>query len=83
MTVDWSGSAYEMGKWQFTGTFDAEGVLEYTDCEKDIVTFKDDGTEEIQVIYTDGKGRLKETAEGLIWEDDEENIADSCVFAMQ
>ncbi len=83
VVVEWPNSAAEVCYWNFSGNFDENGVLEYSDCQKLVSTFSEDGTEETLSEYADGTGRLKMTEDGIVWEDDQENIAEGSVFAAQ
>ncbi len=79
--VYWSSSAFEHCEWTFTGTFNENGVLNYTDCVKTTITFDEDQNESTVTNYTEGTGALTMTDEGLIWQDNVENCADGAIFA--
>ena len=82
VVVSWSDSAYESFEWIFSGNFDENGVLEYTDCiKKDIVyEVEEEGT--VSKVYENGTGRLRLTNDGVIWEDDIEHVADDANFML-
>ena len=85
MTVTWGSSAWDDSEWIMTGTFDT-GTLqfEYHDCVRTDYKYKEDGeVEAAEEVYTGGHGFMQFT-EGdtltLIWQDDQENVADGMVF---
>ncbi|MBR6473545.1 MAG: hypothetical protein IKS99_07475 [Firmicutes bacterium] len=80
VVVNWSDSAYESYEWTFTGNFDSDGVLEYSDCLKKDIVYEVEEEGEVSVVYKNGTGRLRLTGEGLIWEDDMEHVADDADF---
>ncbi len=81
--VFWSGSAYEDAQWHMTGSFDDNGVLEYSDCTKITVTYDEEGNETVEPFYDNGVGRLILNGETLEWDDEEENVADGAFFDKQ
>ena len=83
VVIEWPNSASEVIYWNFSGDFDENGVLEYNDCQKLLTTYKEDGSNDTLSDYADGTGRLRMTDEGLLWEDDQENVAEGSVFALQ
>ena len=83
VVVEWPGSAFETAYWNFSGDFDEDGVLEYTDCQKLITTYHEDGSNDTISEYADGTGRIKMTEDGIVWEDDQENIAAEAVFVAE
>ena len=75
VTVTRKNAAGEKTKWVFYGSFDGEGKLSYTKCEKTSET-------EGEAVYKDGRGTLlfdKETKR-LTWKDEKENVAKDLVF---
>ena len=83
-SVRWSSSAWEHSEWHMSGTFDTETLtVNYANCEKKDVVFKEDGTVESEtVVYENGKGSFtfNEGDASLIWNDEEEHQADGIVF---
>ena len=86
ITVQWGGSAWESAEWRMSGDLDMETLtIEYDDCVKSEKVYKDEGELESETeIYRNGKGRIIFQSglgsRNLIWEDDEEHIADGFVF---
>ena len=86
ITVQWGGSAWESAEWRMSGDLDMETLtIEYDDCVKSEKVYKDEGELESETeIYRNGKGRIVFQSglgsRNLIWEDDEEHIADGFVF---
>ena len=60
ITIEWSGSARELARWVMSGWFDEDTLtVEYADCVKTVVTYKDDGTLAGEAVeYEDGTGRI-------------------------
>ena len=86
ITVHWGGSAWHSGEWRMSGDLDLETLtIEYSDCVKSEVVYNEDGELESETEeYTDGKGRIVFQSglgsQNLMWEDDEEHVADGYVF---
>ena len=83
INVTWGSSAFEYAEWNMVGKFDtATNTVNYTDCEKKVVTFKDEGViDKEEVEYTDGTGSIKVNDDySLEWVDDKEHIADGSKF---
>lgn len=83
INVTWGSSAFEHAEWNMVGKFDtATNTVNYTDCEKKVITYKDDDTiEKEEVVYTDGTGSIKVNDDySLEWTDDKEHIADGSKF---
>lgn len=86
ITVQWGGSAWESAEWRMSGDLDMETLtIEYDDCVKSEAVYKDGGELESETeIYRNGKGRIVFQSglgsRNLMWEDDEEHIADGFVF---
>ena len=82
--VRWGSSAAEHSEWHMSGTFDTETLtVNYDNCEKKDVVFKEDGTIESEtVVYENGKGSFtfSEGDASLIWNDEEEHQADDMIF---
>ena len=82
--VRWGSSAAEHSEWHMSGTFDAKTLtVNYDNCEKKDVVFKEDGTIESEtVVYENGKGSFtfSEGDASLIWNDEEEHAADDMIF---
>ena len=83
VTVDWPSSAEEHAQWTFHGHFDEDGVMEFFNGLK-TVTQPDDSGDLIPVLgYNYGAGTIRMTAEGIVWDDEQEHVADGLVFARQ
>lgn len=80
INVTWSGSAAEGGRWTFHGSFDANGVLTYSDCVCEHYMFDEDGNETVETDYTNGSGSLTYSNGSITWQDDQEHVADGSVF---
>lgn len=83
INVTWGSSAFEHAEWNMVGKFDtATNTVNYTNCEKKVVTYKDEGViEKEEVEYTDGTGSIKVNDDySLEWTDDKEHIADGSKF---
>ena len=81
-TVMWGSSAAEHSEWTMSGKLDTETLtVDYTDCVKKDVVFKEDGTIDTEtVIYENGTGTFKFDGSTLTWTDNNENAADGMVF---
>ena len=83
--VTWSSNAAEHSEWVMSGKFDPETLtVEYTDCVKTTITFKESGEIESEVVnFENGTGSFT-FAEGdaltLTWDDGMEQVADGSVF---
>ena len=75
VTVTRKNAAGETTKWVFSGSFDADGKLSYTNCVKTSETAD-------EAVYSDGHGSLSfDKATGrLTWKDEKENVAKDLVF---
>ena len=91
ITVNWSASYNTVANWTMHGTFDDNGVLNYTDCTKLITVYDESGNpttdengNQTPVIeYENGKGTLTFSFGEITWDDQNEHIADGCTFVMQ
>ncbi len=83
VAVHWSGSAYEGGEWYFSGTFDENGKMVYSDGEKIHYIFDENETETRTTEYKDGTGYIQISGDTLTWQDDMENAAEGNVFEKQ
>ncbi len=64
--------------WEFVGEFDGRAAMNYTDCRMTVRTV---GSDEMNVVYTNGRGYIKYTDE-IVWNDYEGyGIADT-VFSL-
>lgn len=69
--IEWSSSASEVGMWDFTGAFDEDNVLHYTDGAEWSATFDEEGNGTYAPpSYENGTGTLTMDGEDLIWLDD-------------
>lgn len=83
VTVDWSSGPEDHSHWTFHGHFDDDGVLEYFNGLK-TVDQPDDSGDLIPVMeYNYGAGTIRMTADGIVWDDEQEHAADGLVFAAQ
>ena len=83
VTVDWSSGPEDHSQWTFSGSFDENGEMEYFNGLK-TVTQPDEEGDLIPVLdYNYGMGTIRMTAEGIVWEDEQEHIADGLVFEAQ
>ena len=78
--VRWPNSAEEVYNWNFSGTFDDDGVMNYTGCEKTIITFDENGNDISNTEYTDGTGKLIYKDNILTWQDDKDNAGNDAKF---
>lgn len=82
VTVTWSSSAAERAVWTFTGTFDKDGVMKYTDCTKANVTFDEKGNSISTTVYKKGSGSIKISEKDVLtWQNENEDVAVDCEFA--
>lgn len=81
-TVWWGSSAAEHAEWTMSGKLDTETLtVDYTDCVKKDVVFKEDGTVDTETVeYENGTGTFKFDGSTLTWTDNNENAADGMVF---
>ena len=83
VTVDWSSGPEDHSHWTFHGHFDDDGVLEYFNGLK-TVDQPDDSGDLIPVMqYNCGAGTIRMTADGIVWDDEQEHAADGLVFAAE
>lgn len=80
--VRWPGSASEVAEWDFSGSFDTDGILRYTGGSKTITTYDGNGNGVMTTSYTDGTGKLVYSAAGntMYWTDDKEDVANGASF---
>ncbi|MBR7038840.1 MAG: hypothetical protein IKI21_06275 [Oscillospiraceae bacterium] len=82
--IRWPGSATEVQEWSFTGSFDSEGALHYTDCTATLTTFTSEEESTTKTLYTNGTGTLQYVADGdrvgMTWKDDMEDVASDSFF---
>ena len=82
-TVTWGSSARETSTWVMSGVFDVRTLtMEYTNCVRKDSVYSSDGSLELDnIMYEEGSGRIVFQDDGtLIWEDDQEHMADGMVF---
>lgn len=81
--IKWGSSAIETSVWEMSGEYDPEtGVAAYSDCVNAIVSVGEDGSEIKTVNYENGAGRFRFGNGTLMWEDDQEQIADGMEFVL-
>jgi hypothetical protein len=78
--ISWGSSASEHSEWTFTGKFDENGILTYTDCTRTDVVYIDNVTHTDTVVYTNGTGKLQFSDPNLFWTDNKENKGDGMTF---
>ena len=80
--IHWPGSAFEASDWSFSGSFNADGIMSYSNATKTVTTFSEGGDGVSVVQYSDGTGKLIYSASGncLYWTDDKEQIAAESSF---
>ena len=82
MTIYFPKNGDTRSKWVFHGSFDAEGVLTYTDCVKTVEVLGEDGQRSSETQYSDGSGKLSfnNETERLTWKDEKEDVAKDLSF---
>lgn len=82
VTIVWGDSASETVVWSFIGEWNNEtGSISYTDCEKQIYSYDEEGNETVTVLYSNGEGELQIAEDYSIrWIDRTENAGADCVF---
>ena len=80
--ITWPNGAAENNVWSFSGTFDADGIMSYTNASKTVTTYDSEGTGVFTTAYTDGTGKLVYSANGnsLYWTDNKESAGDGTSF---
>ena len=81
--IRWPNSTEEVYNWNFSGTFDDNGVMQYTDCEKTIITFDENGSDTSKTEYTDGTGKLLYHDNALTWQDDKDDSGKDAEFVKE
>ena len=81
VTVSWPKDG-ETSKWVFFGSFNAEGLLQYTGCTKTVTRTGEDGQTSEETVYEDGQGSLKfdEATKHLTWKDGKEDAGKDLIF---
>ena len=82
VNIRWPGSASEVAEWNFSGSFDADGILKYTAGSKVTTTYDANGNGVSTTNYTDGTGTLVYSSSGntMYWTDDNVNTANGSSF---
>ncbi len=79
--VHWSNSAAEMWIWEFSGTVDENGVIEYADGLKTSHLFDEEGNETLTTLSESNSGRIwLDENDQLHWIDDESGNEEGSVF---
>lgn len=80
--ITWPGSAFDRAEWNFSGTIDANGVMNYTNCSKTVTTYDSEGSGSFYTEYTDGTGKLVFSTpnNSLTWQDNKEDQGKDCTF---
>ena len=80
VTIEWGGSAWEVGRWIMAGAVDPETMkLEYFGCTKSIVKYDDKGeVESEEAEYNDGSGTIIFNQDGsqFTWKDNKSKEAE-------
>ncbi len=64
-----------LDKYEFTGSFDKDGKLSYTDCVKTHEDYKTDGQTITKQLYKNGTGSITITDKKLKWENNNEDVS--------
>lgn len=79
--VNWANSAAEVYVWEFTGTINDEGVVEYKDGVKYSLLFDEDGNGERTDLSDTNSGTVSLLEDGkLLWIDNESENPEGTVF---
>ena len=81
--VRWPNSAAEVYNWNFTGTFNSNGVMNYTKCVKTIITFDENDNDSLKTSYTNGTGTLTVKNGTVTWKDNKENAGKDVKFVKE
>ena len=68
----------QLNVWEFVGEFDGRAAMNYTDCRMTVRTI---GSDEVSVVYTNGRGYIKFTDE-IVWNDYEGYGIPDTVFSL-
>ena len=82
IVVQWSSSAVEYTRWIMTVTMDEDGLLNYTDCRKAVISVENEDGEVTETVeYENGAGCFSYGEDGLLaWSGAEEESCVQCVF---
>ena len=80
ISVHWADSALKSVDWSFQGTFNANGLLQYSNCTKSTTEYNAAGGGIKTINYQNGTGYLYYVNGVLYWYDNQENAANSCYF---
>ena len=78
--ITWAVDSSEYNTWDIVGTFDANGVMNYTGCVKNNTVVRSDGSKVITTIYTNGNGAITIDANGVDWDDNMGDILPDTLF---
>ena len=81
--VRWPDSSSEVYNWNFTGTFNSNGVMNYTKCVKTIITFDENDNDSLKTSYTNGTGTLTVKNGTVTWKDNKENAGKDVKFVKE
>ena len=79
--ITWAVDSSEYNTWDIVGTFDANGVMNYTGASRVNVLYTDQTHHSDTLVYSDGSGSLVWSNGVIIWIDNKENAADGMSFA--
>ena len=74
VTIGMPDEEGNLDEYTFSGKFDAEGKLTYTDCVKTHETFKTDGSTTVKQVYKKGSGNITYKDGTYTWTNDNEDI---------
>ncbi len=83
ITVEWSDSAWELARWEFSGPLNTDTLtVEYSDGTKTVVTLGDDGgVVSEEPVYENGTGTVVFNEDGTFtWHEDQSERAEDMVF---
>ena len=84
MTVVWPGNDNSKAIWYMSGKFNEETMsIDYENAVKRVITYNKDGIEISDIeIYTGGRGKMTFTADGMKWDEYNEEIARGMTFRL-
>lgn len=82
ITIEWGGSTTEFARWTIVGRLNTEThSIEYSGCNKSVVTVNENGEENAAEEYMDGTGTITFNDDGTFtWHEDQSEYGDDMVF---